>query len=49
MTFEEMITEVEMAIEKPLQSIDAFHSDLAGTIYDRMTALQNAIDQWREG
>lgn len=49
MSFEEMITELEMVVENTLRREDAFRSDRAGVIFDRLTLVQNAIDDWRQG
>jgi hypothetical protein len=48
-TFEQMIENLEMAVEDTLRHEDAFRSDRAGVILDRLVGVQNAIDDWRQG
>ena len=52
MTFEQMIENVEMAVEGALRNEEAFRSDKAdkaSVLFDRLTGVQNAIDDWRQG
>ncbi len=49
MTFEQMIENIEMTIEDALRNDEVFRSDRAGVIFDRLTLVQNAIDDWRQG
>ena len=49
MTFEQMIENIEMAVEDALRNEEAFRSDKAGVLFDRLTGVQNAIDDWRQG
>lgn len=47
--FEQMIERLEMAVEDTLRHEDCFQSDRAAVILDRLTGVQNAIDDWRQG
>jgi hypothetical protein len=51
MTFEELITEIEIAIENAhrMGGPDKAKSYLAQVIFDRLEGVQNAIDDWRQG
>jgi hypothetical protein len=50
MTFEELITELEMAIENAnrigREKARSYHAQV---IFDRLEGVQNAIDDWRQG
>lgn len=47
--FEEMITELEYAVETALQNVDKAISYRAALIFERLVLVQNAIDDWRQG
>lgn len=49
LTFEEMVTELETVVELALSHEDAFRSDRAAVLFDRLAGVQNAIDDWRQG
>lgn len=48
-TFEQMIEELEMAVETALHYEDRALSDRALLIFHRLEGVQNAIDDWRQG
>lgn len=49
MTFEQMIEELEMAIENALGHADKAQSYRAQLIFVHLENVQNAIDDWRQG
>lgn len=48
-TFEELIEELEMAVETVLRHSDKAVSDRALLILHRAEGVANAIDDWRQG
>lgn len=49
MTFEQIIEDLEMAVETALLCEDKAVSDRALLIFHRLEGVQNAIDDWRQG
>ncbi len=49
MTFEEAITNLEVAIEEALPAGPKARSYRANLIFERLAGVQNAIDDWRQG
>lgn len=47
-SFEQMIEDLEITVENTLRHEDCFLSYRAGVILDRVTGVQNAIDDWRQ-
>lgn len=47
--FDQMIDELEMAVETALQFEDRGKSYRAALIFERLEGVQNAIDDWRQG
>lgn len=49
MPFEELVSNLEAAIEDARQGEDKAKSYLAALIFERLDGVQNAIDDWRQG
>lgn len=47
--FEQMVENVESAIEAALRDDAIYISDKAGVLFERMTGVMSAIDDWRQG